>query len=222
MADFTLWTAAAAPALEIDPGKMVGLLLEKQDEGMLAELDAPLPQAVSALLDEQCGKYEGLLADLLVKLGEIAGEEVTRHKSWPQNSKALRNALARLTPVMRVVGVTFQELKKTNKGRQVLLERGRRCSKGDGIGPKVTLGDGTAAEHRHPLTPQKQPKSEKSYSKGDGSDDTTPSFSLSLHFREKGGEERDEEERERVSAPPSPPSPRPRQRLFPNLLEGEL
>jgi hypothetical protein len=76
MADFARWTAAVAPAIESDPGEMALLLLEKQSEALLAELDAPLAQAVFELLDTRGGRYEGQLSDLLVSICEHAPEDV--------------------------------------------------------------------------------------------------------------------------------------------------
>jgi hypothetical protein len=123
MADFAQWTAAAAPAIDANPIEIVGLLQDTQDEALLSGLDAPLPQAVLDLLEAQAGKYEGYLPALLNKLSEHVPENVIRQKSWPQNSKGLQNALARIAPVLRVAGVKYQELNRTNKGRRVLLER---------------------------------------------------------------------------------------------------
>jgi hypothetical protein len=216
MADFAEWTAAASPAFSVTPDQMMALLLQNQQEVMLSELDAPLPQAVFELLEKEAGGFEGLLRDLLAKLGDLAGEEAVRQKNWPVSSKALRNALARLSPVMRVAGVVFQELKKTNKGRMVRLAR---QDVGDGTGLRsdgcdagVTISGG----YRHGLSPRSGTRCCKNAPKSDGSDDLPPSLSVDEN---RWGER--EGEREREAKPPPLPS-QPSLDGFPSLLEGEL
>jgi hypothetical protein len=37
-----------------------------------------------------------------------AGNDVTKHKGWPKNGRALSNALRRLAPTLRAVGIDVQ------------------------------------------------------------------------------------------------------------------
>jgi len=122
MADFAKWTAAIAPALEADPSDMARILMDMQDEALLSKIDTPLPQAVLKLLEARGGKFEGYLIDLVDELAKHAPANVTAHASWPRNSKALQNAMARIAPILRAAKVEYQELERTNRGRLVLLE----------------------------------------------------------------------------------------------------
>lgn len=220
MADFALWSAAAAGAIEADSGEMVSLLFEKQNEALLSDVDSPIHQAVFELVEQRNGRVEMLLADLLEKVTDIAPEEATRQKSWPKNPRALRSALARITPVMRVVGIKITDAGKTKRGRKILIEgdgRGQKMTVGDG---RVTVGEGRVTVDRHHLTNRNYEKGDGRRAKGDDSDVLFPIYSLHLKDeKEKEGEGIEVERlKDKVKEQPSPPSLRHQ----PELWEGEL
>jgi hypothetical protein len=133
MADFAQWSAAAAPAIGAAAGAVVDLVFEKQQEALLSELDAPLPQAIFDLLDARNGALEIVLPDLLVKLGELAGEEATRKApGWPKSPRGLLSAITRIAPVMRAADVSIEVLGRTARGRKVFISRNSPKSLSDG------------------------------------------------------------------------------------------
>jgi hypothetical protein len=121
MADFAHWAEAAAPALEAEPGEMLRLLLEKQDEVLSSKLDDPLLLAVLEFLKTREGIYEGRPSDLLESLKKHAPEVVTKQKNWPKSGLGLSNALARLVPVLRLAGVKYENLGHKRNGSRILL-----------------------------------------------------------------------------------------------------
>jgi hypothetical protein len=74
------------------------------------------------------------VGDLVDELAKHAPAHVTAQNSWPKNPKALQNAMARIVPVLRAAKVKYQEFKRTNRGRPVLLEREGPELNGDGPG----------------------------------------------------------------------------------------
>lgn len=210
MADFAQWSAAAERSIGAAPGEMVDLLMEKQNEALLSELDSPLPQAIFTMLESRGGKIEMLLSELLSKLTEIVPEDAARQKSWPKTSRGLQGALVRVTPVMRVTGVKITGLKRTNKGREILIEK---VTVGDGRSEKVTVSDCGVTVDRRPLTTQGQEESDGLRPKSDDSDGGFPIPSVSLKKRQEG-----ESEIERVGETPSQPTHHHPM----NLFGGEL
>jgi hypothetical protein len=145
MADHAKWTVAAELAISASAGEMVPLLFEKQNEALLSQLDSPISRAILDLLDERDGKIEMIVGDLLYHLNRFVTEDVRRQKSWPDGPRDLSGALARITPVMRAVGVEITFLKHTNRGRPVLIKGDGLWPLSDGYPGKVTDDDGRSS-----------------------------------------------------------------------------
>jgi hypothetical protein len=97
MADFAQWTAAAAPALGWDAGRLLDAYASNRARANETTLDAsPLVAPLREL-----GRYEGSATDLLAELTEIAGDGIARAKVWPKSPSALSGALRRLAPNLR-------------------------------------------------------------------------------------------------------------------------
>jgi hypothetical protein len=50
-----------------------------------------------------------------------AGSDVTKHKSWPKNGRALSNALRRLAPTLRAVGVDITFDREPDQKRRRII-----------------------------------------------------------------------------------------------------
>lgn len=194
MADFGQWAAAGAAAIGAEPGEVVSLILEKQNEALLSELDAPIPQAIFELLEARAGQVEMLLSELLLKLDEIVGPDAAKKKGWPTNPRGLQSALTRLTPVLRVAGVKVESLKKTRRGRKVLIS-------------KCTGGPSHAPVDHHTKNIGNYTQNAKNTPVGDDCDGRFPYNSLPLREeREEGGTERKgDAQEEKGRKTPSPP-----------------
>jgi hypothetical protein len=54
---------------------------------------------------EQPGCWDGTASELLADLAPLAGEKVTKQQTWPKDGRAMSNALRRLAPTLRAVGI---------------------------------------------------------------------------------------------------------------------
>jgi hypothetical protein len=126
MADFAKWVTAAEPALGWAPGTFLSAYQESQDEANDVALDAyAIIEPLRHLMEAQ-KQWEGKPSDLLARLGELAGEKVTRAKDWPKGANTLSGHLKRLAPNLRKVGidVTFGSSGRGKaKGRRITIER---------------------------------------------------------------------------------------------------
>ena len=221
MADFGQWAAAGAAAIGADPGEVVSLILEKQNEALLSELDAPIPQAIFELLEARAGQVEILLSELLLKLEEIVGPDAAKKKGWPTNPRGLQSALTRLTPVLRVSGVKVESLKKTRRGRKILISKcDGRVTVGDGRGQNAPVGDGRAPVDRHTKNIGNNTQNAKNAPVGDDCDGRFPYNSLPLREEREGERAVREEEAHKEKGRKTPSPPVHRHTL--DLFGGEL
>ncbi len=104
MADFAKWAAAGVPALGFTAKAFLAAYRANQAGAIEAGLDSSaVGQAVRAFMAHQAtwtGPASSLLRDLAV------GTDTTA-RSWPRSPKGLLNALRRLAPSLRHVGITW-------------------------------------------------------------------------------------------------------------------
>ena len=188
MADFCAWITACEPALPWPPGSFMAAYMGNLDEAVEATLEADVVAVVVRKFMEDKETWEGSASALLDELSEIAGEKVTRGKTWPKAPNSLSNRLTRTATFLRAVGIevarsksgdrlislTRKEREKTAQTAQTAQTRepcgfasddpmdDQECSEG----PTVQMGDPeTVADD-----PQKGPSTRKS-TNGEGSDD---------------------------------------------------
>jgi len=103
MADFAYWVVAAEPALGWRPGSFLAAYDRNRTAATENTLDAsPIASYVRELA---ALGWEGTAAELLAELTSRGGEESRRQKGWPAGAQSLSNALRRLAPSLRAVGV---------------------------------------------------------------------------------------------------------------------
>jgi hypothetical protein len=151
MADFARWVSAAEPALPWQEGRFLAAYLANRaranDLALEGSLISPHLQTIAA------GGFSGPLADLLLALGNEAGEALTRRKDWPQSSRALSGELRRIAPNLRAVGVEVLFGGRSKQGRLVTVVQGDgRVTVGDGGDGRVTV----AQEQPSPVNPHGQ------------------------------------------------------------------
>lgn len=119
MADFARWVVAAEPALGWAPGTSLNAYTRNLNTANEAALEAsPVGMAVRALLDYN-HRWQGTATQLLDELERRAGD-ASRGWNWPQGPRGLTNALKRLAPALRRVGIGITQ--KHMKERTIILE----------------------------------------------------------------------------------------------------
>lgn len=109
MIDACIWAEAAAPGLGIEPGRITTAWRanrQQADREALAVHEVAL--AVVALLDEAeraegRAEWRGDPQGLYNRLCDLAGDRVSRGKSWPRSSASMGNTLRRIAPGLRAV-----------------------------------------------------------------------------------------------------------------------
>lgn len=104
MADFALWAAACETALW-PPGTFWSAYCSNRDEVVDGVIDAdPIAAAVRAMMTMRT-EWTGIASNLLGALAELAGERVTKAKSWPGSGRALSGRLRRAATFLRKMGI---------------------------------------------------------------------------------------------------------------------
>lgn len=107
MADYAQWAAAGVPALEFTPEQFMDAYRDNRAQAVVIGLDSsPVGHAVRTLMSKR-SEWEGSANELLRVLAEVAGDGA-RGRAWPQSAKGLTNALRRLAPPLRAIGITWE------------------------------------------------------------------------------------------------------------------
>lgn len=118
MADFARFAAAGMPALGFTEQEFITAYRQNQAEAIEAGLESsPIGSAIRAFMASRT-TWAGSGAELLRHLADLGGE--TYAKSWPRSPKGLSNALKRLAPSLRHVGIYWRPT-RTAKGNLIEL-----------------------------------------------------------------------------------------------------
>jgi hypothetical protein len=113
MADFALWATACETALW-PAGTFWSAYCDNRGDVVEDVIDAdPVATSVRALMTGQT-MWTGTASDLLEVLGRLAGESVTKSKTWPKGAGALSGRVRRAATFLRKVGI---EVSSERKGR---------------------------------------------------------------------------------------------------------
>jgi hypothetical protein len=121
MADFAIWSVAAAPALGFSQETFVDAYSTNRDSANELTLESStLVPPLRAMIAHK-GEWTGSATDLLGELDKRADERTKRHESWPSNARALSNALRRLTHNLRATGINVEFGREKDKGRRRII-----------------------------------------------------------------------------------------------------
>ena len=132
MADFAIWMAAAAPALDWVGEELVAIYESNREAGHELALEAsPVAAAVRAVADIQATQaaatpWQGTATELLGLLTDQITEEIRRLKAWPVTGHGLSRILRRLAPNLLAVGVQVTFVDDRSLGtrrRQITLQK---------------------------------------------------------------------------------------------------
>ncbi|MCY7344975.1 MAG: bifunctional DNA primase/polymerase [Pyrinomonadaceae bacterium] len=132
MADFALWATAAEIGLGLKENDFIKAYTQNREDAHSIVLeDSIFAEVLQEFLSKKAtdGKYKEagiLLKDLLTELKDTAGETRVKNKEFPKSSKGLRNAIERINPNLREIGIftTFHGRTGANadKGASLSLE----------------------------------------------------------------------------------------------------
>jgi hypothetical protein len=106
MADFAVWGAAAAPALGWNAEAFLEAYTGNREAANELTLEAsPIKPFISHKADMG---FNGSAQQLLEDLNIIANEQIKRQKTWPKNGRSLSNALRRIAPNLRAIGIDVE------------------------------------------------------------------------------------------------------------------
>jgi hypothetical protein len=113
MADFALW--ATACETEFWPaGTFWSAYCGNRNEAIEGVIDAdPIAAALRAFMLTRT-EWTGTASELLVALGEMAGERVSKSKIWPDSPRAVAGRLRRAATFLRKIGI---EIRFDREGR---------------------------------------------------------------------------------------------------------
>ena len=122
MADFALWVVAAAPALGFTEEDFLRAYYCNREDASATALESSLVARVLIEFAESLppGGWQGAASELLEKLGQLATDEVRRDRCWPHSGQALSNAIARIEPHLRALGICVQRFRVGKAGTRIL------------------------------------------------------------------------------------------------------
>ncbi len=119
MADFAYWAVAAEPALGLADGSFLAAYTTNRADATALTLESsPITEPLQTIAE---AGFVGTATELLARLAGLAGEDVTRRKTWPGNANALAGTLRRLAPNLRTIGVTVDFSRDTGRRRSRLI-----------------------------------------------------------------------------------------------------
>ncbi len=120
MADFHAWSLAAEPAYAESVSFDVAYRESRESSHRLAIEDSiladPLRQLLRAADAEQELVWHGTATQLLEALAARTSDETRRRREWPRSAKALANALRRIAPALRAVGLAVDQDRRSHGG----------------------------------------------------------------------------------------------------------
>lgn len=106
LADFACWVQACEPALDLAQGEfMAAYGSNRAEANRMALEDSPLVGPLASLAEEG---WDGAVAQLLERLGELTEAKTRESKAWPASARKLRADLDRLAPNLRAMGVLVE------------------------------------------------------------------------------------------------------------------
>ncbi len=131
MADFAIWSAAAATALGWSAEEFLAAYeANRRESNELPLQSSVLTEWLVALVNDY-GSWEGTASDLLDALKDRADERALKDKRWPRDAARLSGALRRLAPSLLGIGIQVEFLRSGERRR---IRITREDSPPDGAG----------------------------------------------------------------------------------------
>lgn len=120
--DFAKWCQAAESAFGWEDGTFVDAYMRNRGDAVaLAIESSPVGVWVFGFMETRT-EWEGTAKELLAELEKIADEATTKRKDWPDKPRVLSDALRRIAPAMRTIGIDIKTgLRKPGGNRERLV-----------------------------------------------------------------------------------------------------
>ncbi len=116
MADFAIWVTAAEAALGWEPGSFLLAYTANRRTANEVALESPVTETLMKL----SLPWLGTATELLAALEPMIDERTRRSRNWPASGRTLSNALRRLAPNLRQVGIDVQFTRESRTGRRII------------------------------------------------------------------------------------------------------
>lgn len=121
MADFARWVTSAETGLSWKSGHFIECYRQNIDQAVESTLEAsPVGVAIREMMESH-SSWDGTATALKGKLESVIGESINK-KAWPQSPRGLTNALKRIAPALRKVGIQYTKTRGTDKNRTKLIK----------------------------------------------------------------------------------------------------
>jgi hypothetical protein len=142
MADFAVWVTAAERALGWESGAFMVAYNGNRAEATESALEAdPVALAVTAFMEDK-EEWTGTAGGLWDVLNGLVGDDIKHTKVWPGAPNALSARLKRLAPVLRGIGIEYEDARLPGHERK----RAKRLRKNKGAKDRPHRSDRPKAE----------------------------------------------------------------------------
>jgi hypothetical protein len=143
MADFVIWSVAVEPGCPWPAGRFLAGYGRNRMNAVAVLLEGdPLADVVRILAEKG---WEGTATELLAQVNQQTPEDVKRRREWFSLPKQLSDALRRIIPALRRIGILVTRPKSRKRGRLIRIRRGSR--------PTAPEKGGMAASPASPASP---------------------------------------------------------------------
>jgi hypothetical protein len=124
MCEFAEWSEACGGHFTCADGDFLLAYERNQTLAVAAEVEA---DSVATAIQEFAytlgldGEWEGSATELLETLDPIAGEKITKQRSWPKSAQAMGKAVARVAPALRHAGIYVVRPNRTGRKRLIVV-----------------------------------------------------------------------------------------------------
>jgi hypothetical protein len=132
MADFAVWATAAEEGLGLRHGEFMTIYERNRNAGHEVALEAsPVGRVLLDFITNQV-EWHGTATQLLEEIDRRADDRMKHLKQWPKTAQLLGNALKRVAPTLRSLGVGVDFVRGGSRGRRIIslwLEQEQACEK---------------------------------------------------------------------------------------------
>jgi hypothetical protein len=126
MAEFAEWAKACESDFTVNEGDFLEAYERNQTVAVADVVESdPVASAIMEFAhrrhDKREGEWEGNATELLAELEGVAGEKVTKQRSWPRSSQAMGRVVARVAPVLRQAGIPVERPRRTDTKRLIVI-----------------------------------------------------------------------------------------------------